>query len=361
MDVQEKLKLIQEVGEEIVGFDEIESNLKNNIPLIAYDGFEPSGRIHIAQGLVRALNIQKLIKAGVHFKMLVADWHAFANNKLGGDMAKIQKVGDYFIEVWKACGLDTTQVEFIRSSDLVKNSDYWLLVLRIARASTVKRLIRCSQIMGRNETDVLSAAQIIYPCMQAADVFYLHVNMTQLGMDQRKVNMLARQLADELGFSKPATVHHHMIISLQPPIDKINSTDSKADQTIAMKMSKSKPDSAIFMTDTKDEIYSKIKKAYCPPQIVDINPILEYFKYIVFAKFNQIDILREEKFGDNLHFNSYSELEKAYQKGDIYPLDLKENLSRYLDDMIAPVRKYFEDNLEAKKLKQEVESYTITR
>jgi tyrosyl-tRNA synthetase len=361
MTVEEKLKLIQEVGEEVIGFDEIKLKLEKGEQLVAYDGFEPSGKIHIAQGLVRALNIQKLVKAGVKFKMLVADWHAFANNKLGGDMTKIQKVGDYFIEVWKACGLDTSQVEFIRSSDIVKDSNYWLLVLRIAKNSTVKRIVRCSQIMGRNESDVLSAAQIIYPCMQAADIFTLGINMAQLGMDQRKVNMLARQLADELGFPKPAAVHHHMIISLQPPVDQINSSDSKQDQTIALKMSKSKPDSAIFMTDTKDEIYSKIKKAYCPPNDVIINPVLEYFKYIVFAKFDQIDILREEKFGGNLHFNSYSELESSYQKGDIYPLDLKENLSRYLDDMLSPIRKHFENNQVAKKLKQEVESYIITR
>lgn len=361
MDIQEKLQLIQEVGEEIIGLDEIEFNLKHDIPLVAYDGFEPSGRIHIAQGLVRALNIQKLIKAGVHFKMLVADWHAFANNKMGGDLAKIQKVGDYFIEVWKACGLDVGQVEFIRSSDLVKNSDYWLLVLRIAKNSTLNRLVRCSQIMGRSESDSLSGAQIIYPCMQAADIFSLNVNMAQLGLDQRKVNMLARQIADELGFKKPAAVHHHMLVSLQPPIDQVNPQDSKTDQTIAMKMSKSKPDSAIFMTDTREEIFTKIKKAYCPPQDINLNPILEYFRYIVFAKFNQIDISREEKFGGNLHFDSYQELESAYQKGDIYPLDLKNNLSQYLDDLISPVRQYFETNLEAKKLKEEVESYTITR
>ncbi len=361
MTVDEKLKLIQEVGEEIVGLDEIKSKLDKGEQLVAYDGFEPSGRIHIAQGLVRSLNIQKLVKAGVKFKILIADWHAFANNKLGGDLAKIQKVGDYFIEVWKACGLDTSKVEFIRSSDLVKDSNYWLLVLRIAKASTLKRLIRCSQIMGRSDTEIMSAAQIIYPCMQAADIFYLGVNMAQLGMDQRKVNMLARQLADELGFSKPSAVHHHMLISLQPPIDKINASDSKEDQTIALKMSKSKPDSAIFMTDTKEEIYSKIKKAYCPPNDTTINPVLEYFKYIVFAKLDQVDILRDEKFGGNLHFNSYHDLEKAYQKGDIYPLDLKDNLSRYLDEMISPVRQHFAASPEAKKLQQEVESYTITR
>jgi tyrosyl-tRNA synthetase len=361
MDIQEKIKLIQEVGEEIIGLDEIETKLKAGQELIAYDGFEPSGKIHIAQGLLRALNIQKLLKTGIKFKVLVADWHAFANNKLGGDLDKIQKTGQYFIEVWKACGLDISKVEIIRSSDLVKDPNYWLLVLKIAKASTVKRIIRCSQIMGRNESETLSAAQIIYPCMQAADIFYLNVDIAQLGMDQRKVNMMARQIADELSFEKPAAVHHHMLISLQPPIDKLNSTDSKTDQTIALKMSKSKPDSAIFMTDTKDEIYDKIKKAYCPPNNILINPVLEYFKYIIFAKFPEVEIKREEKFGGNLTFNSYEKLELSYQKGDIYPLDLKNNLSCYLDNLIAPVREHFAKNPTLQKLQKQVESFTVTR
>lgn len=34
---------------------------------------------------------------------------------------------------------------------------------------------RCGQIMGRSETEVLSAAQILYPCMQCADIFLLEV------------------------------------------------------------------------------------------------------------------------------------------------------------------------------------------
>lgn len=361
MDIQEKVSLIKQVGEEIIGLEEIEAKLKEGKELIAYDGFEPSGKIHIAQGLLRATNIQKLLQAGIKFKVLVADWHAFANNKLGGDMDKIQKTGQYFIEVWKACGLDTSKVDIIRSSDLVKDPSYWLLVLEIAKASTIKRTIRCSQIMGRSESETLSAAQIIYPCMQAADIFYLNVDIAQLGMDQRKVNMLARQIADELSLKKPAAVHHHMLMSLKPPVDKISATDSKEDQTIALKMSKSNPDSAIFMTDSKDDIYDKIKKAYCPPNDIVINPVLEYFKYIIFAKFSQVEIKREAKFGGDLIFDSYNKLESSYQKGEIYPLDLKDNLSRYLDDLISPVRNHFNNNPEAKKLQDEVESYTITR
>lgn len=31
------------------------------------------------------------------------------------------------------------------------------------------------QIMGRSENDELSASQVFYPCMQAADIFFLKV------------------------------------------------------------------------------------------------------------------------------------------------------------------------------------------
>ncbi len=361
MNTKEKIALIQEVGEEIIGLDEIKKKLEENKKLIAYDGFEPSGQIHIAQGFIRAMNIQKLLKAGIHFKVLVADWHAYANNKMGGDIKKIQQVGKYFIEVWKACGLNTKNIEFVWASELVKDPDYWFSVLKIAKSTTLNRIIRCSQIMGRSETDNLTAAQIIYPAMQAADIFYLKVDIAQLGMDQRKVNMLARQIASDLGFEKPSAVHHHMLISLNPPIDKLKPEENKIEKTIALKMSKSQPDSAVFMTDNREEIQRKINKAYCPPGEVAFNPILEYFKYIVFLKHKKVEIKREKKFGGNLMLNSYLELEDLYKSEAIYPLDLKNNLVNYLDEIIEPVRKYFEVNSKAKRLKEKIESYKITR
>ena len=51
---------------------------------------------------------------------------------------------------------------------------------------------------------------------------------------------------------------------------------------IGGKMSKSVQGSSIFMDDSLDEIKMKIERADCP-QKVDENPILEYFKYIVFG------------------------------------------------------------------------------
>jgi len=106
MDIESKLDLIKQVGEEIITEEELRYLLKTKEHPIAYDGFEPSGTdIHIAQGILRAINVNRMTKAGIKFKMLVADWHAWANNKLGGNLDNIQAAGKYLIEVWRNCGV----------------------------------------------------------------------------------------------------------------------------------------------------------------------------------------------------------------------------------------------------------------
>ena len=356
--MKERLELIKQVGEEIVTTDDLEKLLKSGDKLIAYDGFEPSGNVHIAQGVLRAINVNKMIKAGVHFKMLVADWHGWANNKMGGDLDKIQTVGHYLIEVWKASGMNLDNVEFVWASDLAADTNYWKTVMQIARSSTVRRILRCGQIMGRKENEVLQASQILYPCMQAADIFHLKANICQLGMDQRKVNVLARELGSKLGFWKPAIVSHHMLMGLGKPASQ--ETDA-TERAIEQKMSKSKPDTAIFMTDSEQEIKRKINKAYCPEGVVDENPVMEYCKYIIFEKFDSIDIKRPEKFGGDLSFKDYKELIESFSKKELHPMDLKTSVSFYINELVKPVREHFENDAKAKALLEKVQSFEITR
>lgn len=358
MTPEQKLALVKEVGEEIITEEEILELFKKKKNPVAYDGFEPSGRIHIAQGILRAINVNKLTKTGIKFKFWVADWFALMNEKLGGDMEKIKTTGKYFIEVWKACGMDMKNVEFLWASDVMNDSDYWLKVINIGRLNSVTRITRCSQIMGRGEKDTLSAAQIFYPCMQCADIFHLQADITQLGMDQRKVNVLAREVAPKLGYKKPVVVSHHMLLGLgKPPETQL----SGAERSIELKMSKSRPDTCIFMTDSEEEINHKFKKAYCPEKQVEDNPVLEYCRYIIFEKLSEFKIERPEKFGGNLIFGSYTKLEKDYLDGKIHPLDLKNAAAKSINQLLIPVREHFEKNKEAKKLKQLVESYQTTR
>ena len=104
MDVQTKLAIIKTFAEEIISEEELVELLKSKKNPVAYDGFEPSSKIHIAQGLMRTITVNKLTSTGIKFKFWVADWFAMLNNKLEGDLEKIRVGGEYRIEVGKPCG-----------------------------------------------------------------------------------------------------------------------------------------------------------------------------------------------------------------------------------------------------------------
>jgi tyrosyl-tRNA synthetase len=359
MDIEEKIKLIKEVGEEIISEDELRELFTKKKNPIAYDGFEPSGKIHIAQGLLRSIYVNKLTKAGIKFRFWVADWFAMLNNKMGGDLEKIKVVGEYLIEVWKVSGMDLENVEFIWASDFInEHPEYWETVLKLSSSASLQRVLRCGQIMGREESTSNPAAYVLYPLMQAADIHHLDADIAQLGMDQRKVNMLARDLFPKIGIKPPVVINHHMLMGLTEP----KQTDKTgADAAIAKKMSKSNPNSAIFMTDTNEEVNKKFKKAFCPEGQVKDNPILEYCKYILFEKIEKLVIERPEKFGGDLEFNSYKDLEKAFENKEVHPLDLKNSAAREINLLLDPVREHFKKDKKAKELLEKVNSYEITR
>jgi tyrosyl-tRNA synthetase len=324
--------------------------LKNKQQFVCYDGFEPSGRMHIAQGIMRKINVNRITKAGGVFTFWVADWFAKLNHKMGGDLEKIKVLGKYFIEVWRASGMDLKNVRFLWASDVIqKNSDsYWPRVLDIATKNTLARIVKCSQIMGRKEQDTLSASQIIYPCMQCSDIIQLGADMCQLGLDQRKVNVLALEYFDAIGKSpKPVIVSHHMLLGLQ----------QNADSNEPTKMSKSNPDAAIFMEDEPEDVARKIKRAYCPEKIVHLNPILEYVKYIIFGTFNEMVVKRKEANGGDKTYTKYEDLEADYVSGALHPGDLKPAVIEYINKILVPVREHFKNDAYARGLLEKVIQY----
>ena len=165
--------------------------------------------------------------------------------------------------------MDLKNVKFLWCSDEInKNPDkYWSMVMDMAQRSTLNRVIKCCTAMGRKEEEreKLQASQIFYPCMQATDIFYLGADICQLGLDQRKVNTFAIEYAMKVGLPKPVVISHHMMYGLKEG---------------QLKMSKSDPDSAIFMEDSVEDVNRKIKQAFCPEKIVHENPIFDYIQYL---------------------------------------------------------------------------------
>lgn len=92
--------------------------------------------MHIAQGVLRAINVNKLTSTGCMFKFWVADWFAQLNNKMDGDLKKIRMIGQYMIEIWKAIG---------KCNPNVSSSDANIIAADFNRHEHAKRALSLGQ------------------------------------------------------------------------------------------------------------------------------------------------------------------------------------------------------------------------
>ncbi len=327
----DRYKILSKNTVEIVTPEELRNVLEKDKPR-AYIGFEPSGMVHLGWKICTN-KIKDFISCDFEFIVLLADWHAYINDKLGGDIEKIKLCGKYMEDCFAAMGV--TNVRFIYASDYISDPSYWELVLKTSKSTSVARVKRAMDIMGRKEDEAeKDLSKLFYPAMQVADIFYLDVDVAYGGLDQRHAHMLARDVSKKLGRKPPVALHTPLLTGLQAG-GRMNPIEAK--------MSKSKPDSMISIHDKPEDVKRKIKKAYCPEKQIDGNPILEICRYVIFPELNgePFRVERPEKFGGNLEFNSYEELEKAFIE-DLHPLDLKNATAEYVNSILEPIHDYFE-------------------
>ncbi len=359
MDINERIELITRwPTEEVLTINDLRELIETGTKLKHYIGFEISGRLHIGSGIGCMMKVVDLQRAGVNCNVFLADWHAWINNKLGGNINNIKKAVEYYKEAFKAgikaLGGNPDKVGFITGSELYHNNDdYWRTVIDVSKNVSIGRIMRSITILGRKEKELTSFAQLIYPPMQVADIFTLGVNIAQAGTDQRKAHVVAREVANKLSINKlvnksgetikPVALHHHLWLGLQKPsVWPIPSNINKQELIAKMKMSKSKPNTAVFVNDSPEEIKKKIMNAFCPEKIIDFNPIIDWLKSIGFRN-GPLRIKRPEKFGGELVLEDYDELISIYSKGKLHPLDLKKTASELIIKLLEPVRNHFKN------------------
>jgi tyrosyl-tRNA synthetase len=238
-------------------------------------------------------------------------------------------------DCFEALGVPREKVKFEYASTIMDDIDYWEKVISIGKASSLSRVKRAMTIMGRTEDEAeVDSSKMLYPLMQAADIFAMDLDVAYSGLDQRRAHMLARDAADKLAWKKPIAVHTPLLAGLKGG----NRMDP-----VASKMSKSDPDSGILIHDTPDEIKRKIGKAFCPSEI-EGNPVLDMARLVLFQRQNELVIDRPEKFGGPLRFHSFQELQDLYAAGKLHPMDLKNGVAAGMASTLEPVREYFKHN-----------------
>jgi tyrosyl-tRNA synthetase len=362
LDIETKMELVcRPPTEEVITPEDLRHLLETEEHPIAYNGWEPSGLVHLGTGLICAYKMKDFIEAGIRYKAYLSTWHAWLNNKMGGDLKLIRKAADLFRHSWIALGVPEDKVEFIYSDELYDDLKYWEKTVLIAKNLSIARVTRTLEIAGRRESEARHVSDYLYTPMQVADIFHMEVKICQLGIDQRKANVVARELGEKLGCWKPVCVHHSYLQGLmKPPIWPIPK-EKEREVLSSIKMSKSKPETCIFIYDQPEEIKQKISQAFCPEKTVEYNPILEICKFVIFKENRTFTVQRPAKFGGPITFNSLRELQKSYAEGKLHPADLKNAVAEQLANILEPVREYFGNIKEAEECLTAVKNVRVTR
>lgn len=380
MSDEERIKLITRNLEEVLTEEELKKLIESGTPLRHYIGFEISGKLHIGH-LFQLLKVKDLHDAGAETIIWLADLHSAINDKLDGNLNTLKRIGEeYFIPAMKVLfecvGGDPDKLIFkFCSEEYAQKPNFWMTLLEVGKNTSLSRSKRSMTIMGRSESDDgIETAKVMYPIMQAADIFLLQVNIAQAGIDQRKVHVVARDVANQIETNplkdaqgnqiKPIAIHTPILLGLnnakvintQPIISEWDPNSSSSPQKstpyiteeideIAMrsKMSKSKADGAVSIHDSPEEITRKINGAYAPEGLLVENPLINWTKNLVFYGDITLTINRADKFGGDVTYTAYGDLEKEYADKKLHPMDLKAALTEWLIAKLEPARKYFQD------------------
>jgi tyrosyl-tRNA synthetase len=324
MNINERLILIKRNTEEIIGEEGLKGLLEKKKKPVVYWGTAPTGKPHVGYFLP-ALKIADLLKAGFKVKILLADLHAALDNT---PWVVLEKRYDYYEKIIplmiKSIGVDIKELEIIKGSEMQLKPEYMFDVLKMSSYVSIHDATKAaSDVVKMGENPRLSG--IIYPIMQAIDEEYLGVDCQLGGTDQRKIMVLARDNLPKIGYKERIEIINPLLPGL-----------------IGKKMSASDEKSKIDLLDNAVVVKKKIIDAECVSGNSE-NGIMAFLKYVIMTikkdKNKKFVIKRDKKFGGDLIYSDYKDIEKDFIAKKLHPLDLKNAVAEEISELLKPIQK----------------------
>jgi tyrosyl-tRNA synthetase len=324
MDIDKRLELIKRNTEEILGEKELIGLLAKKKKPVVYWGTATTGKPHIGY-LLPALKIADFLKAGFHVKILLADLHAALDNV---PWNVVEKRYDYYAKIIplliKSIGVDIKELEIIKGSEMQLKPEYMYDVLQLSSHVSIHDATKAAaEVVKMGDNPKLSG--IIYPIMQAVDEQYLEVDCQLGGTDQRKIMVLARENLPKIGYNSRIEIINPLIPGL-----------------IGKKMSASDPKTKVDLLDDEKTIKNKLNSAECVAGNPD-NGIMAFLKYVLMTikhdKKQKFVVKRDKKYGGDLSYSNYEQIEKDFVAKKLHPLDLKVAVAEEISDLLKPIQK----------------------
>jgi tyrosyl-tRNA synthetase len=324
MDLDERFELIKRNTEEIVTEKELKKLLNEKEKPVVYLGTAITGKPHVGY-YVWVLKLSDFLKAGFKVKLLLADLHGALDNS---QWSTLEKRYDYYARIlplmFKSIGVNVKDLEIVKGSEFQLKPEYSYDILRVSTIVSVNDCKRAaSEVVKFGENPNLSG--LIYPIMQSLDEVYLDADVQYAGVDQRKIMMFARENLPKIKYDKRIEVMTPLIPGL-----------------MGKKMSASDEKSKIDLLDSKEDVKNKVKNAEFIQGKID-NGIMAFLKNVLMTikkdKGGKIVIKRDKKYGGDLEYEDYEDIEKDVKNKKIHPLDLKLAVAEEINKLLEVVRK----------------------
>jgi tryptophanyl-tRNA synthetase len=225
-----------------------------------FSGVQPTGNLHLGNYLGAIKNFVELNNDDANECVFcVVDLHAITVKQDPKELRdNIRKTVATFV----ACGIDPKKSIIFNQSTVAAHSEAAWLLSCVARMGWLNRMTQFKEKAGKDK-EKASLGLYSYPVLMAADILLYDTSHVPVGEDQKQHLELCRDIAQK--FNNDYGADNFLKVP-EPLIQKeFSRIMSLKDGT--KKMSKSEPSdlSRINLTDDKDIIINKIKKAKTDP------------------------------------------------------------------------------------------------
>ena len=225
-----------------------------------FSGVQPTGNLHLGNYLGAIKNFVKLNNSNENKCVFcVVDLHAITVNQ---DPKELRNNIRETVATFLASGIDPNKSIIFNQSQVSAHSEAAWILGCTARMGWLNRMTQFKEKAGKDK-EKASIGLYSYPVLMAADILLYDATHVPVGDDQKQHLELCRDIAQK--FNNDFKVEN-FLIAPEPLIQKeFSRIMSLKDGTKKMSKSEISDQSRINLSDEKDQIVNKIKKAKTDP------------------------------------------------------------------------------------------------
>jgi tryptophanyl-tRNA synthetase len=223
-------------------------------------GMRPTGRLHLGHYLGVLKNWIDLQESN-DCRFFVADWHALSTSY--EDKLNLRLLGRELVKEWIAAGIDPDKSTLFVQSAIKEHAELYVLLNMITPLGWLERNPTYKdQLAQMRHKEIHTAGFLTYPVLQAADIILYRADIVPIGEDQKPHLEITREIVRRFHYLFDCEV-------FKEPREMLTET-SRLPGLDGRKMSKSY-NNAIFLSDTPEEVWQKLRGAMTDPQRVRRN------------------------------------------------------------------------------------------